>query len=134
MSAPTCPYCGAEAKRATGGALYPHRRDLHDKRFWRCVPCQAWVGCHPNSDRPLGRLANATLRKAKMAAHAAFDPRWKQADDKRRARRAAYAWLSDQLNVPKEECHIGMFDEGMCARVVDVCTTPPIQDRNHDHA
>lgn len=100
--------------------MYPHRPDLHDKRFYRCAPCAAWVGCHPGSANPLGRLANAELRKAKSAAHTAFDPLWKS---KRMRRKEAYGWLAERLGVKKNECHIGMFDVADCKRVVEICAT-----------
>ena len=120
---PVCPYCGEISRQATGDELYPHRRDLYAKRFWICDPCDAWVGCHPGTETPLGRLANADLRKAKQRAHAAFDPIWKT---KKLRRSEAYAWLSGALGLPREECHIGMFDEAMCARVVEVCRSQEI--------
>lgn len=115
----TCEYCGNDAVLVTGKEIYPHRRDLYNLQFWSCLPCGAWVGCHKNSDAvPLGRLANAELRKAKSAAHAAFDPIWK---DGNKRRSDAYYWLSKQLNVPFKECHIGMFNIATCAEVVRVC-------------
>lgn len=35
-------------------------------------------------------------------------------------RREAYKWLSDQLGLPPEYTHIGMFNPETCAKVVDV--------------
>ena len=91
-----------------------------------CEPCQAWVGCHPESTRPLGRLANSELRLAKREAHAAFDPIWKTGKKKRNQ---AYGWLALKLGIPRYRCHIGMFDVALCARAVEVCrtlnTSPP---------
>lgn len=72
-----CPYCRQPAKLVTGAAMYPHRPDLIHKWFYRCFPCDAHVGCHPGTRNPLGRLANFELRTAKIAAHAAFDPIWR---------------------------------------------------------
>lgn len=115
----TCPYCGHEAVLVSGEMLYPHRPDLYDKPFYRCAPCGAHVGCHPGTTNPLGRLANAELRKAKMDAHAAFDPLWK---GKKRARRQAYAWLAHELGIDVSRCHIGEFDVAQCRRVVAICT------------
>ena len=115
-----CDYCGNDAKLVTGDIIYPHRQDLHAKHFWNCTPCKAFVGCHPNTDKPLGRLANAELRRAKMAAHAAFDPRWREGQIKRAS---AYKWLAESLGIARKDCHIGMFDVDMCKRVVDVCHT-----------
>lgn len=113
-----CDYCGKPAEQVTGKEIYPHRPDLFHKTFYRCVPCRAYVGCHPGTTRPLGRLANAQLRAAKSAAHAAFDPIWKGGHKKRGS---AYAWLADQLGIPQEKCHIGMFDVDACQRVVQAC-------------
>ena len=118
-----CHYCRNPAELVSGEAIYPHRPDLFSKMFWRCLPCGAYVGCHkPNAgqgdgSRPLGRLANAELRAAKSAAHAAFDPIWQEGIKKRGS---AYAWLSDLLKIDPKDCHIGEFDVDMCRRVVSV--------------
>lgn len=69
-------------------------------------------------DVPLGRLANKELRDAKMLAHTYFDPIWK---DGVMRRQKAYEWLAKRLNIPREECHIGMMDMERCRRVVEVC-------------
>lgn len=113
-----CDYCSEPAEQVRGSVIYPHRRDLARKWFWRCIPCGAYVGCHQGSGRPLGRLANKQLRSAKQSAHAAFDPIWKSG---RMKRGKAYSWLAKQLGIPKKHCHIGMFDVDMCSRVVEVC-------------
>lgn len=114
---PACPYCGEDAAPVTGQEIYPHRADLWEKRFFLCKPCGAYVGCHPDG-KPLGRLANAALRKAKQKAHAAFDPLWRSGKMKRSH---AYSWLAKQLGIPKEKTHIGGFDEAMCAKVLEAC-------------
>lgn len=46
MSELTCPYCGKPAQLVGGDVIYPHREDLHEKKFWLCTPCNAYVGCH----------------------------------------------------------------------------------------
>lgn len=120
-----CPYCGEAAQLVTGKAIYPHRPDLYQLRFWQCEPCDAYVGCHkPNArmgfdgTQPLGRLANAELRKAKSLAHEAFDPLWQ---DGYMSRKQAYAWLSYQLAIDTKDCHIGEFDVVRCMLVEQVC-------------
>lgn len=119
---PDCPYCQQEAKLVGGDVIYPHRADLYRKKFWMCAPCKAYVGCHPTTEEPLGRLADAELRKAKIEAHAAFDPLWMHTFS-RMSRGEAYAWLAAQLGVSKNECHIGMFDVDTCRRVVEACSS-----------
>lgn len=117
-----CPYCGSDAELTTGHKVYPHRPDLAHLKIWACLPCDAWVGTHKNSPThaPLGRMANAELRRAKMAAHAAFDPIWKSG---RMSRSKAYALLASLMNLPKQDTHIGMFDVQQCKQVVEVCKT-----------
>lgn len=115
-----CPYCNQEAALVSGNKVYPHRLDLISKMFWECKPCDARVGCHPHTIKPLGRLANAELREAKMKAHAAFDPLWKLGT---KSRSQAYAWLAEQLNIAPQNCHIGMFDVAQCVQTVAACKT-----------
>jgi hypothetical protein len=119
-----CPYCGERAKFVQGKRIYHGRGSWDEKWFWACLPCGAWVGCHAASekygrvgDEPLGRLANEELRIAKMGAHEAFDPIWKEGGVKRKD---AYKWLAEQLGIPARECHIGMFDVDMCRKVIHV--------------
>jgi hypothetical protein len=108
-----CDYCGNDAKLVTGEVIYPHRPDLCNRRFWRCAPCDAYVGTHANSPKaaPLGRLANAELRALKQRVHAVFDPLWLRSGS---SRTEAYRWLAQALNIPESECHIGMFDPQRC--------------------
>jgi hypothetical protein len=130
-----CSYCGADAELVGGDVIYPRRPDLASRRFWRCAPCDAWVGTHIHSRDavPLGRLANAELRIAKREAHAVFDPLWQAKSrrdgcSKKQARTAAYKWLSEQLGISRRQTHIGMFDIELCRRVIEVCT-PHLQRR-----
>lgn len=118
-----CPYCGNEAELTTGSKVYPRRPDLASLKIWACMPCDAWVGTHKNSptNAPLGRLANAELRKAKMAAHAAFDPYWKSGHV---TRQKAYKMLAERMGLSKAEAHIGMFDVNQCRKVVEAF--PPL--------
>lgn len=112
-----CDYCGNAAELVTGAVIYPHRPDLSERRFYRCAPCDAYVGTHRDSKNaaPLGRLANAELRAAKKRAHAAFDPLWQSG---RMTRKEAYCALSRELGIRFRDCHIGMFDVTRCAEVI----------------
>ena len=120
-----CDYCGKSAVLVPDTEVYSRS---YGGRVWRCLPCGAWVGCHKNSKRfiPLGRLANAELRKAKIEAHAAFDPLWKAVAERDqinqfRARNRGYAWLAEMMGMDQEQCHIGKFDAAQCGRVVELC-------------
>jgi len=129
MTIPPLCDCGSFAALVDGSVIYPHRPDLHQKKFWQCAPCDAYVGCHPPAGKngkggqgdgtvPLGRLANAELRRWKSKAHEAFDPLWK---NKGMHRKKAYQWLAKQLGIDAEDCHIGMFDVELCKRTIGAC-------------
>ena len=126
----TCPYCKQPAQLVGGDVIYPHRPELAGLKFHHCAPCSAYVGCHKagawtydttgrkvvsDGTLPLGRLANAELRKAKQQAHAAFDPLWQSG---RYNRRVAYAWLAKELGIRVDQCHIAEFDVRQCRAVV----------------
>lgn len=120
-----CRYCNAPAQLLNfGQAGYPYRSSYGPT--WVCIPCGAWVGCHPGTTNALGGLANAELRSWKIQAHAAFDPLWqgkmrRDGCSKTKARRAGYAWLAKQLDTPVELTHIGYMSVEECQKVVTVC-------------
>ena len=120
-----CPYCGKPAVLTESAEVYGGR-DFG--MIWLCRPCSAYVGTHKNSKQhaPLGRLANAELRKWKSRAHAAFDPLWNQKMKRDQcskfvARSAGYQWLADQLHIDLNSCHIGMFDIETCQKAEKIC-------------
>lgn len=126
---PVCQYCGSVARFRDAQVVYgAGRADFG--HMWVCANyprCDAYVGCHRSSGKPLGCLANPELRKAKKAAHASFDPLWRivmrrDRISKGAARGRAYRWLATQLGLEPTECHIGMFDVERCRRVVEICT------------
>lgn len=125
-----CPYDGAKVRLGYLVEVYGERARLFgDGHVWMCSnypKCDAYVGCHRGTTIPLGRIANRELRRAKMAAHAAFDPIWRDYSrrnrvPKRRARLNAYLWLAEELRMPAEKCHIGEFDVAECLKVVEIC-------------
>ncbi len=117
-----CPYCGALAEFVEDSSEF-YRRDYGP--LYVCRPCDARVGCHDGTRKPLGQLANKELRAAKMRAHAVFDPYWKGNGSKRghrgRRRREAYRILANAMGIPSQECHIGMFDVTQCERAISAC-------------
>ena len=114
----TCNYCGNSAVRATGKDVYPHRKDLWTKIFFVCEPCDARVGCHPNTEEPLGNLANVELRQWRMQAHSFFDNIWKK---KQLSRGKAYAWLRSKTGLDHHACHIGSMSIDQCKVVIKHC-------------
>lgn len=139
IDAPICPYCNTPSQLGDSARIYNGRSF---GKMWICVnwpKCDAYVGCHPGTYKPLGRLADAPLRAFKKAAHGYFDPLWKNAPSlydlpanefdrkkairciKAKARTRAYAWLAERLGLHGHNTHIGMFDVDECKRVIEVC-------------
>lgn len=123
---PTCPYCGSQAEFRDSRIIYGQGTNFGMVWICRQYPnCDAYVGVHKNTKRPLGRLANPELRRWKKAAHAAFDPMWRHkvlnGQDRREARNAGYRWLAGQVGMALDDCHVGMFDVKTCKRVVEIC-------------
>jgi len=114
MTLVICPYCEEEAPLT-------HTREIYGVDFgwaYRCEPCDAYVGCHPKSKKPLGTLANSELRMCRMKAHEAFDPIWLY---KSLQRQRAYDWLAKELGIEPKQCHIGMFNIAQCILATEVC-------------
>lgn len=112
-----CTYCGKEAQLVTGAEVWPHRSDLHEKKVWVCVPCDARANCHGTSDKPMSSLANAKLRAVRREAHRVFDQAWQSG---RISRNAAYLSLAHAMRMSKNRCHIGFFSIKQCRRVIHI--------------
>lgn len=110
-----CDYCGRKAELVDSKVIYGTSYGM----MYLCRHCNAYVGCHKGTDRPLGRLADAELRYWKKAAHAVFDPLWRQGRF-RGQRKAAYEWLAEQMELPVEQTHIGMFDIAQCKQAIKI--------------
>lgn len=63
------------------------------------------------------------LAKARIAAHAAFDPFWKSG---RFNRGVAYEWLASEMGLPVQQTHMVLFDVDQCRRVVEICHAHPL--------
>ena len=78
---------------------------------YKCRSCFAYVGIHEYTDIPMGTLANHEMREARKHAKAVFNPLWQSGD---MTRSQAYEWLAEQMQIPKSQCHIAMFDVQQC--------------------
>lgn len=128
-----CPYCQTQAKLVDSSIIYNKSYGW----LYLCSNfpnCDAYVGCHQGTKKPLGTLANAELRQWRKNAHAAFDPLWKKKYEqlchqanaennrgKSYARKLAYQWLAKQLGIPFKQCHISWFDIKTCQKTVAIC-------------
>lgn len=119
LPAPTnCRYCGSPVSMCNNLELYG--RPYGDWPFgYFCGFCEAYVGCHPQTDIPLGTMATGVLRKDRSAAHQAFDPLWRS---KKMSRTEAYQKLADELGIPKSQCHISWFEAEECHKVIEIAS------------
>lgn len=117
--------CGGTARPVKGDKIYPHLPHLHGGTYFRCQ-CGAYVGTHRASGQPLGTPAGPETRKARNAAHAAFDPLWKGPFVPFGRRADAYRWLAEKMGVPVQGCHVAMFSAEQCRAAVRI-----IQESEH---
>jgi len=108
-----CPYCKKEAKWCDNAERYGKRYGKSYMCYW-CKDCDSYVGCHNNTMKPLGTMANKELREWRMKAHAHIDPVWKSG---KKSRGAVYAILKEKLG---KQIHIGESDIETCKKVLEV--------------
>ncbi len=112
-----CQYCNKQAEKVTGLTIYPHRPDLENKFFYQCKPCNAYVGCHPDSDNPLGTLANPALRRYRNDARYEFDRLWRS---QALTRKQSYRQLREWIDIKPSHCHVAMFNEEQCKLTIEL--------------
>ena len=83
-----CRYCGGKIIKSKTHVLYGKGNET----IYLCTMCNAYVGCYPGTDKPMG---------------------W--------TRSAAYRWLAKSLQVSEENAHIGMMEMDDCERVIRLC-------------
>lgn len=121
-----CPYCGNNTEYIDSSVIYGKSYGM----IYLCSPCDAYVGVHKGTDKALGRLANKELRELKKEAHFYFDQIaktklinkiWKEYIPNLGNRNKAYLWLSKQMGIDREYCHIGMFNVEQCRQAIEIC-------------
>jgi len=116
-----CRYCGGVIRLVPAQAVYggsTKRLGMIDQHIYQCQNCNARVGCHKGTTRPLGNVANEVLRLKRIETHQVFDAYWKR---RRMSRTEAYKWLGAQLHLPEGRAHIGGFEMDQCQRVIELC-------------
>ena len=122
MKKPTiCRYCGGLIRLVPAADVYgssTERLGMQNEYLYQCQNCNARVGCHKGTTRPLGDVANEILRLKRIEAHQVFDAYWQKMHI---SRTKAYQWLARELKLPEEDTHIGGFEIDTCQRVIDLC-------------
>ena len=86
-------------------------------KSYMCYYCKehdTYVGCHNNTRQPLGTMAGADLRKARMAVHAKIDPLWRSGAV---SRKAVYRFISAKLGY---QYHTGESDIETCNKILEM--------------
>lgn len=112
-----CPYCHRKAVLRPASDLFGNHATGKDL-LYVCAGyprCDAYVGVHAKTLKPLGTLANRSLRIKRVQAHKAFDTLWQQGPF---TRRGAYQLLRLRFGLTEEDAHIGKFSEEMCEETI----------------
>lgn len=114
----SCNICDGLVELVPNSEVYDGRSFGMWPYCYLCRSCGAYVGLHPDTDLPLGFLADASTREARRAAKIPFKllERLHFKD-----RSAAYAWLARASGIDPVWCHFSMFDEDEAIRVFNVC-------------
>jgi len=102
-----CEYCGKEAE-------YIDSKDYYGVSYgmiYLCRDCDAMVGTHKNSGKPLGRMANKELRELRKKAHNMLDVLWRNGY---MGRQKVYELMYKETGVK----HIGWTDINDCRKVI----------------
>ena len=82
MKKPTiCRYCGGIIRLVPAADVYgssTERLGMQNEYLYQCQNCNARVGCHKGTTRPLGDVANEILRLKRIEAHQVFDAYWQK--------------------------------------------------------
>lgn len=114
-----CNVCGTAAVNPIGNhAIYG--RPYGDWPYiYLCLECKAYVGIHPETDLPLGTLADSDTRDMRKAAKSLF-LKINQRHFKRK-RDKSYAWLAEKMGIDRSVCHFAMFDYDRAFQALEIC-------------
>lgn len=109
-----CPEPGCDGmlvlKRSKYGPFY-------GCEYWATTRCPGSHSAHKKDGSPMGVPATAKVKRARNNAHRAFDALW-NGPRRLMKRKAAYRWMRRTMKLSKDEAHIAMFDERLCAQLV----------------
>ena len=112
-----CPNCQKEAPWVENKEKYGRN---YGKSFmcYFCKPCGTYVGCHNNTKKPLGTMADKETMEWRQKVHAKIDPLWKSG---RMTRKEMYQMLQQKFG---KEMHIGESDIDTCKHILSSLDKP----------
>lgn len=129
---PRCPYCKRPASILRGDMVYPNRKDLHDKLFWACQRCKAWVPCKPGTRIPDGPLANEPTRHLRRDLYDRLNALWMAKVEvtgvpEWQARKDAVEWIAHAMHIKVEDFTISTLSMSECKKAISICV--PVLDK-----
>lgn len=115
----SCHCCGGPVKLTNNRDIYSGQSFGAWPYVYRCLQCQAYIGLHPDTDLPLGVMADRQTIQARRLAKRYFQRL--VLIRHHRDRSAGYAWLARALGISPSVCHFGMFDRARALAARDVC-------------
>lgn len=117
----SCRYCTGEVIFTTNDYLYGRRYGKHPY-LYICKNCKASVGVHPDSNIPLGTLADTYLKDHRKRAKALF---FQYTHFRGMSRSQAYKFLRTRYELPPNEAHFGMMEAPILKRIIEDFDTEP---------
>lgn len=111
-----CPYCAGVVELIENSRKYGRSYGAWPYMY-ACSECDAYVGLHPQTDIPLGTLADQPLREARKESKRVFF-NWIAKEGIPRGK--AYSRLAKMMGIETKHCHFGHFDEAACAKAIRV--------------
>ncbi len=115
-----CPNCGNAVELVSNSEIYG--REFGDWPYaYRCIDhrgCDSYVGLHPKTDLPLGKLADRFERQARKDNKRYFMEVLSLHDW---SRNQGYAWLAERMGIPKSDCHWGLFSVRQANMAGSIC-------------
>ncbi len=111
-----CQYCGGSVVLRSADGVY--RKNPNHTMLYVCSNyprCDAYVRTHSGTSIPVGTLANPRLRKLRHQAHYYFNQLYYSG---LMSKQEAYLWLTELLQIPPSEAHIGLLGEYYCNEVI----------------
>lgn len=121
--APICPYCGTKTYLTSFRymKLRSFKRGANKGRnrlVYMCPKCHKHVNVHRGTNIAMGFPGDSEVKLWRKFTHYIFDQLWRK---KNGNRKKCYTWLSKNLGIDQEECHIGMFTSEECKRAIELC-------------
>ncbi len=110
-----CRYCGGKVILTDASVLFGPKIS---GEIYLCTNCNASVGVHSGTTKPMGTLANKVLSLERAEVHRVFDALWKASG---LTRKKAYAWLAKEMGLPKHRAHVGCFEIEECEKALRLC-------------